>query len=118
MKINIDQLVLGFDGTTPVEDVPGTPLTVRKVIENGINLQDERNLLTAEQKIKAFRIGVRLNTKKRPEYNFTVDEAAFIKERVGIYYSPVVYGRLLELLGDEKVQLPEDEPEPQATPAA
>ena len=127
MKIRIDSPVLNFDNSvietekTPAirnRDGTFTPaemesLTFRFVIENAINLQTDAQPLTAEKKLKAFQIGVKLNYKKLAEYDLTVEQIAFVKERVGLFYSPVVYGRFLEAIGDIAVKS-EDEPEDEA----
>lgn len=103
MKLNVDQNVLNFDGTA-VQDEKGEDLTYRSVIELALNLQDQAHQMTAEEKLKAFQIGVRLNSNKRSEYDLTVDQLHFLKERIGIYFSTTVYGRFLELIQDESVQ--------------
>jgi hypothetical protein len=42
----------------------------------------------------------------------TVDEVAFLKTRIGLVYNgPLVYGRFLELVGDEIVKPEDDEVE-------
>jgi len=106
MKIKIDQPVLDFGGKAiVVSDADKTEFTFRMAIETAINFQSNENTLTSEKKLKAFQIGVRLNQKKLAEYDLTVDQIAFIKERIGIIYSPVIYGRFLELIGDEAVKL-------------
>jgi hypothetical protein len=33
------------------------------------------------------------------------DQVSFIKERIGLFYGPVIYGRFLELIGDETVSV-------------
>ena len=131
MKIRIDVPILNFDGSsieteiTPARWVrPGDPpipavmeaLTYRNVIENAINLQSDAQPLTAEKKLKAFQIGVRLNAKKLAEYDLTVDQIAFVKERVGMFYSPVVYGRFLQLVGDTAITPEEENEEEVETP--
>jgi hypothetical protein len=45
-----------------------------------------------------------LFSKKLEQYDLTVDQVGFIKERIGLFYGPVVYGRFLELIGDEAVK--------------
>lgn len=102
MKINIDQNVCNFDGTT-VKDDQNEDLSFRKVIELALNLQDQQNQMTAEQKLKAFQVGVKLNAQKLEEYDLTVDQLHFLKERIGIFFSSTVYGRFLELIKDETV---------------
>lgn len=103
MKIKIDQPIKNFDGT-PIEAEVGKPFTFRTVIENALNMQDNGNPLTAEKKLYSFQIGVKLFSKKLAEYDLTVDQIAFLKERVGQFYGAIVYGRFLELIGDESVK--------------
>lgn len=103
MKLKIDQPVLEFDGITPIKD-GNADLTYRSVIENAIALQSQAESLTVAQKITAFRIGIRLNRKKLDEYDLTIDDIKFVKDRIGIFYTPVIYGRFLELIGDESVK--------------
>jgi len=54
-----------------------------------------------EKKQEAFQIGVKLfGGKKRSEYDLTTDQVKFLKDRIGLIYGPVAYGRFLELIGD------------------
>ena len=110
MKLNLDQNILAFDGVTTLDTAPNdkTPVTYRKVIEMALNLESSQVPLTAEQKLKAFQIGLKINIKKLKEYDLTTDQLAFIKERLGIFFGPIVYGRFLELIGDQAVKPPEE----------
>jgi hypothetical protein len=106
MKIKIDEPIKNFDGS--VIEMPGpdkTPFTFRKVIENVLNSQLENSPLTSEKKLYAFQIGIKLFFKRLPEYDLTVDQVQFIKDRIGLFYGPVIYGRFLELIGDETVSV-------------
>jgi hypothetical protein len=106
MKLKIDLPILNFDGTI-IETGGATnsvPLTMRSIIEQVLLAQQDGKPATAEQKISAYRIGLRLLSKKLAEYDLTVDQVAFLKERTGIFASPIVYGRFLELIGDEAVK--------------
>jgi hypothetical protein len=105
MKIKIDQSIKNFDGNIiEVGEKDKTILTFRSVIETTLNSQSESHPLTSEKKLQAFQIGVKLFSKKLPEYDLTVDQITFIKERIGLFYGPVIYGRFLELIGDEAVK--------------
>jgi hypothetical protein len=109
MKLKIDQPVLNYDGSNvELPDKANSILTFRTVIENTLNSHDEKHPLTAEKKLHAFQIGVKLFSKKLEQYDLTVDQVGFIKERVGLFYGPVVYGRFLELIGDQAVKLEKD----------
>jgi hypothetical protein len=79
-------------------------LTFRFAIENTLNARSDQHPLTSEKKLQAFQIGVKLFSRNLAEYDLTVDQISFLKERIGLFYSPVVYGRFLELIGDEKVK--------------
>ena len=103
MKIKIDQYVTNFNGD-PIDLPDKGSLTFRTVIENALNAHDDKSVLTAEKKLAAFQIGVKLFSKKLAEYDLTIDQVSFLKERIGLFYGPVVYGRFLELIGDEVVK--------------
>jgi hypothetical protein len=109
MKLNINQPIKDFSGK-PIEigEQEKTSLTFRSVIETTLNSQSEAHPLTAEKKLHAFQIGVKLFSKKLDEYTLTIDQVAFIKERIGLFYGPVIYGRFLELIGDEAVKQEKD----------
>ena len=94
MKLNIDQPIKDFsDKSIQVGDKDKTSLTFRTVIETTLNSHSEQYPLTAEKKLQAFQIGLKLFGKKLPEYTLTIDQVAFIKERIGLFYGPVIYGR-------------------------
>jgi hypothetical protein len=106
MKIKIDDPIMNFDSSIiKMPDKDKTVFTFRKVIENVLNSQVESAPLTSEKKLYAFQIGIKLFGKRLPEYELTVDQVQFIKERIGLFYGPVIYGRFLELIGDETVSV-------------
>ena len=105
MKIKIDQPIKDFNGKVlDSGDKEKTPVTFRPIIENALNSHSEQHPLTSEKKLYAFQIGVRLFSKKLAEYDLTVEQIAFLKERIGLFYTPVVYGRFLELIGDTAIE--------------
>jgi hypothetical protein len=106
MKIKIDQPIKNFDGSNiEIGEKEKKTLTFRMVIENAINTQSENAPLTSEKKLHAFQIGIKLFSKKFAEYDLTIDQIQFVKERIGLFYGPVIYGRFLELIGDETVSV-------------
>ncbi len=102
MKLNIDQSIMDFSGNEI--QVEGKILNFRTIIETTLNSHSEQYPLTSEKKLQAFQIGVKLFSKKLDEYTLTIDQVSFIKERIGLFYGPVIYGRFLELIGDETVK--------------
>lgn len=114
MKLKIDQSIFDLTGKAiATSDADPTPYTFRNAIEIAIYSEDHNQpmtVMTAEAKLKAFQIGVKLNAKKLAEYDLTIDQVAFIKTRIGIFFGPIIYGRFLELIGDEAVRKEDEEP--------
>jgi hypothetical protein len=99
MKLALDQVIKDFTGHELTDD-KGNPATFRGVIETTLNAQSDAHPLTAEKKLFAFQIGVKILPKVRIEYDLTVDQVAFLKERIGLFFAPIVYGRFLQLIGE------------------
>ena len=116
MKINIDQSIKDFNNNiVPIANDSLLPLTFRPIIENTLNLQNNEHPLTVEKKLQAFQIGIKLFSKKLAVYDLTVDQVSFLKERIGLFYGPVIHGRFLELIGDETVSNKVDDSTPPPT---
>lgn len=98
MRINPDQIIMGYDDK-PVEVPAGKDstkeMTLRSVIIFALNSIDRSKPLTAEKKNQAFQICVRMRPGK--PLDLKVEDLAFIKERVGIFYNALVYGRVGEV---------------------
>lgn len=62
MKIRIDQPIRDFSGKI-VENEKKEAVTFRSIIETALNAQSNENPLTAEKKLYAFQIGVKLFSK-------------------------------------------------------
>ena len=84
------------DGTSE-KDANGNVVyvTYRAVIANALNNFSRDEAPTAEQKNKAWQIMKKLY--EGSEVNLTVDDMAFINERVAKTYPPLIYGRVSEL---------------------
>lgn len=105
-----------IDGTQVLKDYEGKPilvdrerdkdgkrgkrkkLTLRDVISTAINANPAppAKPMAAETKNKAYQLSVKIWSKK--EVDLTVDQLAFVKERVGDVYTPLVYGRVCDIL--------------------
>jgi hypothetical protein len=72
-------------------------LTLRDAISTAINTTpvDRNRPMTNEQKNKAYQISLKLWSKK--EINLTIDDMAFIKERVSDVYNPLIVGRISDI---------------------
>jgi len=98
VKINPDMVLVDYDGKpimVPDGENSTKELTLRSVIIQALNLMVEGKLLTAEKKNQAFQICVRMNPGK--PLDLKVEDMAFIKERVAIFYNALVYGRVGEI---------------------
>jgi hypothetical protein len=98
MKIDVTDTIKNYDGKIVKED--NNPLTLRTVFVASLNATEKGEVRTAEDKAKAFQISSKLYDNN--EVKLTVDDMAFLKERVGKFFSPLVYGRVCELFDGEK----------------
>lgn len=123
MKIRIDQPVLSYNGepiqavkTQAVRNPDGSitptemkPLTFRDIFETTLDTHVQDHPLLAGESNKLYRIGMKiLGSKRREEYDLTIDEIALLKKRVEVVYlTPIIHGRVGELFGDEVVKAEE-----------
>jgi hypothetical protein len=99
MKIKVTDPILDYpkDGDPKPVESPDGPLTFREVFNQALNSFTPNETIPAEKKSKMFQITLKLYAGN--DVDLTVDEASLIKERVDVIYnSPLVYGRVCELL--------------------
>lgn len=99
MKVNLLQLILDYEGK-PVKDENGKEIELRAILSTALNSQLRDEILTAEDKNKIFQLSVKLW--KDDEADFTVDDLAFMKERVGKIHTPLAFGRVAEIFEGKK----------------
>lgn len=94
MKVNVTETLKNFKN----EDIRdgNETLTYRNVFYVALNQFLPEEKPSGELKAKCF--GIMQKFFLEDDVNLTSDEAALIKERVGKIYSPLVYGRVCELL--------------------
>jgi hypothetical protein len=99
MKFNVKSEILDYDGK-PVKENEKDNATWKKIIFNALNniLPDEK--LTAEQKEKCYDLTARAYAREEVEYS--VEEVAFILERVKRIYTPLIVGRAIQFFEGEK----------------
>lgn len=102
MTIELTDVIKDYTGQSVPEDdeEKSEPLTIRTVFGLALNNTAPGEILTPEQKLKIFGLAQRLF--QGDTIDLTVDEATLIKERVGVVYAPLVYGRICEVF-DGKV---------------
>ena len=75
-------------------------LTWRDVIFVALNSMDPQEQMSTENKAKSYQIITKAYQTNEPD--FTVEERAYIIERIGKFYSPLVYGRAKEIFEEKK----------------
>ncbi len=98
MKIKVIQALKDYEGKDILQQDSKDKLDLRTVISTAINAtpMPPAKQISAEEKNKAYQISLKVWAKK--EVDLTVDQLAFIKEKVGIVYNPLVYGRVCDIL--------------------
>jgi hypothetical protein len=129
MRLNVKQPVLDYEGKplltnktnpdgTPVLGEDHRPIQEPEMLRNYLALalnntaQGENEVFTPEQKAKIYGLTTKLYSKK--EVDLTLDDRAFLKERVGKVYGPLIYGRICEVLEGGETPAPADEAESEA----
>lgn len=92
MKIDVTKQILDYEGN-PLD---GGTATYRSVISAALNNLEAGEQLLAEQKARMYELSVKIFKSK--EVKLSVEEAAFVKERVAKFFNPLVYGRVSDLL--------------------
>lgn len=93
MKINLTSVIKDYQGN-PVKN-EGEPVTYRDAIWISLNNYLPNEQPTPEEKLKAFKISTKIMAEKA---ELSVEDMGFIGQRIGIISSPLVYGRVNELL--------------------
>jgi len=98
MKLDCNTVIKGFDDKPTIGE-GRIPITFQIVLGNILMLVEQN--MTAEKKQTAYQLGLKLyNPAGKGILDATVDQVSFLKERVGLFGTPLVYGRFLELIGD------------------
>ena len=79
---------------------PITCFSDRRLLTTALNSVAPNETLTAEQKAKIYQLSLKIWSRK--EVDFTIDDLAFLKERVNkIFVSPMLCGRIGDIEGNE-----------------
>src|SRR5829696_4276773 len=100
MKIDVRQQISDYRGK-PIEE--GENKTLRDFVAIALNNATGAEVLTGEQKAKAYQITTKLYQKNKVE--LTLDERAFVKERVEKILPALHAGRIVDVL-EERASLP------------
>jgi hypothetical protein len=102
MHIKITDQLTDYEGRKLVEGT--TPVTYRRVFVTALNAFDEKDRPSPDQMALIYALSTKLYNSN--EIDLTLEEAALIKERVGKTFSPLVYGRTVDLLEGKKASKP------------
>lgn len=103
MKVDTTQILKTIQGEDMfrMEEVDGKEkkkiLSLRDILTDALNGENVENRLTSEKKNKAWQLMKKLWDGNGKEVNFTIDDLAYMKERVGIFYNPMTYGLISDL---------------------
>ena len=104
MRIDVRQTIAGYDGQ-PILGGDGKPDQLRSYISTALNNTLPGEVMTPEVKNKAYELTIRVYANN--ELQLTSDQAALIKERVGLLYGPLVVGRIADILdGNDEREAP------------
>lgn len=109
MIIDTTQLVKDVKGepvfmTEQEIDKKGKPVTkkvdmiLREALTSLLNAENPQNPLTAEKKNKAWQIIKKLWKGNGKKVHLTPNDITFIKERALIFYTPMIYGSISDMI--------------------
>lgn len=110
MLIETTQRILGYEGeelSNGTKNGEPNPLTFRDAVGVALNNFGAGENPGAEQKATAFELCAQLYAS--PAIEITVEQAAFIKQRCGAISTPLVYGRVCEII-ENAAQIDTTEP--------
>ena len=104
MRINLKNPIRDYEGKpiVPAGETAENPLTFFDVFAIALNTAHKEEHLTAEMKNKMYQITTKIYKDKNP--NFTPDQLLLIKDRVGLVYSPLIYGRVCAIIDGTEEQ--------------
>lgn len=95
MKIPLSSPLLGLDGKE-IQTPDGKSFALRDAIQQALMgvLESDRNM-TAADKLRAFSLALKSQSQ---EMDATAEDVAFIKDRIGRAFAPLIVGRAFEQL--------------------
>lgn len=93
MRIKVTDILKDYAGNDLSQEEK--PLDYRTVFVVAMNNAAPGEIFTAEDKAKIYGLSVKLYASD--EVDLTIDDMAFIKKRVSVIWSPLVYGKVNEL---------------------
>ena len=103
MNIDMTAPILGLDGST-LDDAQGGKITLRTVVQGALLAvtQQDQNM-DGSRKAKLFTLALAANA---DAVDWTVEDIALVKERIGLVSTPLAVGRAYELLDPPATDAP------------
>ena len=96
MKIKTTVILKDYDGEAIIDGTKKQPISLRDACINALNtMTDKDRSMDGKEKFELFELSLKL---KKDEVELKAEEIAKIKKRVGMIYTPIVVGRVDELL--------------------
>jgi hypothetical protein len=95
MKKNFDQKITDLKGIA-VKDPSGTELTAQMLVANALLTDFPDEKVSGEEKFKRFKLALAVTNKA--EVDLKPEQLASIKTVVGKAYTPLIVGRLFEII--------------------
>lgn len=100
MRLNLSSPIRDFQGVQLTDQIDKEGMTLQSVlVRSALFVEKDKNPSAAE-KLEAYRLAQRLaEVSGTPlEIDLTIEEAAFLKAKVGAMWTPLVVGRVFELM--------------------
>lgn len=94
MTIHPHTVLKNFDGTPLL--VEEKPVELQPILINALLFEDAELKATAEQKLRAYALGIEITTKDDVE--LSAEDIVFIKARLLKSYTALIYGQVVGLL--------------------
>lgn len=100
MKINVNSIVKSYENE-PVKD-GDKDVTFKSVIFQALNLTIQDEKLSEDDKMKCYDLTSRMYA--RTEVEYSIEEAAFILNRIKKMFGPLVVGRANEFFNNKETK--------------
>jgi hypothetical protein len=96
MLINMNSPILGIDGIPVTQGEPPEPVLLRSVVQGALLASvPEDRAMDGQTKARMFKLAMDANAET---VEWTVEDVATVKQRVGMVAVPLAVGRAYELL--------------------
>ncbi len=114
MRIDVDTILTNLEDK-PLQDITGQQgpdgipltrdLTLAMVLEGALlNLSDEDRNISGQEKARRFALAVKIHNANHKPLELGIEDLVTLKELVGKLYTPMVVGRVFEILDPAEIK--------------